>query len=102
MAQKEQMKNDIVNMQWNAEREISNEIAYKNKFVRKDNTMKQRQDKYQQYVMSPYMQKQIQMQDTISKNEETYKKSLENKEVLNKQIASAINEERTRILGKQL
>lgn len=54
LAETDQKRQDIINMQMNATREISNEMDYKNKFVRKDNTMKYRQGQYQQYVMSPF------------------------------------------------
>ena len=46
-------------MQMNATKEISNEMDYKNKFVKKDNTMKYRQGQYADYVMSPYVKKDL-------------------------------------------
>ena len=46
IAEKEQSRQDIIDMQNNATREISNEMAYKSKFVRKDSTMKHRQGQY--------------------------------------------------------
>ena len=86
----------------NATREISNEMDYKNKFVKKDNTMKYRQDKYSQFVMSPEQKRQMELMEIVNKRENDYKRTLENKEILNKQIQHAINDERSRILGKQL
>ena len=41
-AANDQKRQDILDMQMNATKEISNEMDYKNKFVRKDNTMKYR------------------------------------------------------------
>ena len=39
MSNNEQRRQDIINMQMNATKEIQNEMEYKNKFVKKDNTM---------------------------------------------------------------
>ena len=42
MTNQQIIRDDITNMRMNADREISNEIAYKNKFVKKDDVMKAR------------------------------------------------------------
>lgn len=71
---------DLTNMKLRTMNELQNEFNYKNKFVRKDQVMQQRQNQFQDTVMSPFYQKQNELQYTINKREQDYMTQQEFKE----------------------
>ncbi|CDW74977.1 UNKNOWN [Stylonychia lemnae] len=93
---------ELMLLHMNAQRELNNEEQYRQKFVKKDEVMKNRQQQFQEMVMNQNMHKDFLINQTINQREEDYKKQQEQRENDMKRMRMAMSEDRQRTLEYQI
>eukprot|EP00347_Sterkiella_histriomuscorum_P018534 403345147 len=93
---------DITNMHQYSLQQLNNEYQYRNQFVKKEEIMKNRQQQYQEQVMSPQMHKDFLINHTINKREQDYNQDLDQRDIQVQKLRQAMSEDRHRIVMQQV